>query len=350
VRESLLDILVDPVSGLPLELEATELEGDEVVEGTLAANTTIYPIKSAIPRFVVIEDEGQRQTEKAFGFKWTNRESFGSEGMEEELHAWFVDRYGFDSAADMREFFAGKRRTLDAGCGAGFSTSSWMNEGWSDGTSEYVGADISVAVDVARERLSRFPGTHFVQADVFRLPFRPKSFDAIISEGVLHHTPSTERAMKSLVPLLAPGGELMFYVYAKKAPIREFTDDYVRELLAGMTPDEAWGALRPLTRLGQALAELETEVEVPEDVPLLGIEAGRYDVQRLVYWNVAKLFWNPRMTFEENNHLNFDWYAPRYAHRQTEEDVRRWCADEGLEIVHFDVHEAGYTVRAVKPG
>ena len=79
---------------------------------------------------------------------------------------------------------------------------------------------------------------------------------------------------------------------------------------AGMSPEEAWEALRPLTRLGQALAELETEVDVPEDVPLLGIQAGRYDVQRLIYWHVAKLFWNARMTFEENNHLNFDWYAP----------------------------------------
>ena len=56
------------------------------------------------------------------------------------------------------------------------------------------------------------------------------------------------------------------------------------------------------------------------------------------------------MTFEENNHLNFDWYAPRYAHRQTEDEVRGWCADEGLEITRFDVHEAGFTVRAVKPG
>ncbi len=29
--------------------------------------------------------------------------------------------------------------------------------------------------------------------------------------------------------------------------------------------------------------------------------------------------------------------------------MRGWCADEGLEIMHFDVHEAGFTVRAVKP-
>ena len=37
--------------------------------------------------------------------------------------------------------------------------------------------------------------------------------------------------------------------------------------------------LRSLTRLGQALAELKAEVEVPKDIPYLGIKAGRYDVQ-----------------------------------------------------------------------
>jgi cytidylate kinase len=87
---------------------------------------------------------------------------------------------------------------------------------------------------------------------------------------------------------------------------------------------------------------------VAEDVPVLGIKAGRYDVQRLVYWNMAKLFWNPDMTFEENTHLNFDWYAPRYAWRQTEDEVRRWYDEAGLEITRLHVHEAGFTVRGVK--
>ncbi|MGH3104114.1 MAG: methyltransferase domain-containing protein [Gaiellaceae bacterium] len=350
MRESLLEILVDPVSGAPLRLEERARLGGEVDNGELVANGSRYPVRAGIPRFVLTEDEGQRQTESSFGYKWTKLDSFGSEGMKQELHAWFLRRYGFRSAEEMRSWFAARRRTLDAGCGAGFSTSAWMADGWNAAGAEWVGADISAAIDVARERLNDFGGTHFVQADVLQLPFKPGSFEAIISEGVLHHTPSTARAMKSLVPLLAPGGELMFYVYRRKAPIREFTDDHVRGLIADMSPEEAWDALRPLTRLGQALAELETEVEVPEDVPLLGIKAGRYDVQRLVYWHVAKLFWNAEMTFEENNHLNFDWYAPRYAHRHTEEEVRGWCADEGLEITHFDVDDAGFTVRAVKPG
>jgi arsenite methyltransferase len=336
VDARLIELLADPLDGSPLTLDGDALRG---------GSGRRYPIVDRIPRFARSEDAGQAQTEESFGFKWTRRDSFGSEAMNRELHAWLLERYGFESAAAMRDHFAAKGRILDAGCGAGVAASAWLDDGW---TGEFVGLDISRAVDVARERLGGFPGTHFVQGDVTRPPFRPASFDVVFSEGVLHHTPSTKASFDALVPLLADGGELMIYVYRRKAPIREFTDDYVRERVAGLSPEETWEALRPLTRLGQALAELEIEVEVPEDVPLLGIEAGRYDVQRLIYWHVAKLFWNPNMSFEENNHLNFDWYAPRYAWRHTEDEVRAWYAEAGVEITRFDRQESGFTIRGVR--
>jgi arsenite methyltransferase len=339
VNHTLLELLADPLDGSPLTLDGDTLR---------AAGGRTYPVVDEIPRFAGTDDGGQAQTEESFGFKWTQRDSFGSEGMNHELHAWLLERYGFGSGEEMRDYFASKGRVLDAGCGAGVAASAWLDDTWSESGHEWVGLDISRAIDVARERLGRLGATSFVQGDVAHPPFRPGSFDVVFSEGVLHHTPSTKGSFDALVPLLADGGELMIYVYRRKAPIREFTDDYVRDRLAGSSPDEAWAALRPLTRLGQALAELEVEVEVPEDVPLLEIPAGRYDVQRLIYWNVAKLFWNPNMTFEENNHLNFDWYAPKYAWRHTEDEVRGWYADAGLEITRFHMHEAGYTVRGVK--
>lgn len=343
--DSLLTILADPVTGELLE-PFVAADGDGELRSPSGRS---YPIRGGIPRFVLTEDEGQTQTQTSFGFKWTKRDSFGSDGMRRELHSWLYERYGFSSGEDMRAYLGSRRRILDAGCGAGFATSGWIADGWNAAGGEYVGADISAAIDVAQERLGGFPGTHFVQADILQLPFRPESFDTIISEGVLHHTPSTERAFNALVPLLARGGEIMIYVYRLKSPIREFTDDYVRDRLAGMSPDEAWEALRPLTRLAQSLAELRTEVEVVEDVPLLGIPAGRYDVQRLIYWHVAKLFWNEHLQFEENNHLNFDWYAPTYAHRHTAEELRGWYEAAGLEVTRFHEHEAGYTVRGTKP-
>jgi arsenite methyltransferase len=353
MRNSLLDILVDPVSKSPLRAEArgTAAGGAEIVEGVLRGEGgRAYPVTGGIPRFVLTEDAGQRQTLDSFGYKWRRRDSYEKGGYEDAYREWLVAKYGFASAAEMRAFFGGRRRILEAGCGSGMSASVWLDESWRGerGGAEWVGVDISEAVDVARDRLGRVPGTSFVQADILQLPFRDESFDTVYSEGVLHHTPSTERAFKSLVPLLAPGGELMAYVYRKKGPVREFTDDYIRGLVSPLPPEEAWEVLRPLTRLGQALAELRQEVEVPEDIPYLGIKAGRHDVQRLFYWHFAKLFWNDSFGFEGSHHVNFDWYHPRYAHRQTADEILRWCEEGNLSVVHFDEQESGYTVRAVK--
>jgi len=33
----------------------------------------------------------------------------------------------------------------------------------------------------------------------------------------------------------------------------------------------------------------------------------RTSVQRLFYWHVAKAFYRPDLTFDEMNHINFDW-------------------------------------------
>lgn len=345
MRRSILDFLVDPISKTPLQLEEHVREGEEIVEGTLHNGLgRAYSVTSGIPRFVLTHETNQRQTEASFAFKWQQQGTYGSLQTRTAAQEWLAQRYGFLQAGEMQSYFENRRRILDAGCGGGFSSSLCLQAL----KGEWVGVDISVAVDVAQERLRHIAGTHFIQADILQLPFLAGTFDTILAEGVLHHTPSTEHALKSLVPLLRPGGEILFYIYRKKAPVREFTDDYVREMISVLPPEKAWGMLRPLTHLGKALAELRVEVDVPEDIPYLGIAAGRYDVQRLIYWHFAKLFWNETFSFEENNHVNFDWYHPRYAHRHSEEEVRNWCDSAGLTISRFDVQESGFTVRAVK--
>lgn len=347
---SLVELLVDPVSAAPLALEV-EAEGreGEILEGSLRSGEgERYEIRNGIARFVGVCDKGQAQTSATFGLKWRRRDSYDSPAMRGAFQDWMVKRYGFGELRAMQEFFASRSRVLDAGCGSGFSTCLWLTPAWRVRSATLViGGDVSDAIDVARERIGETPLTQFVQSDLMSLPFGDP-FDAIIAEGVLHHTPATQRALECLVRHLHPGGEVLFYVYRKKAPVREFTDDWVRERMSPLPPEEAWEALRPLTRLGQALAELKTEVEVPEDVPLLGIRAGRYDIQRLVYWSFAKMFWNDSLTFEENHHVNFDWYAPRYAHRHTEEEIRGWCDELALSVSHFDREESGFTVRALK--
>jgi arsenite methyltransferase len=117
------------------------------------------------------------------------------------------------------------------------------------------------------------------------------------------------------------GGRFLFYVYRKKGPVREFTDDYVREKLQHMLPDEALNALYPLTKLGEALGKLNIDIEVADAVDILGIPAGKINLQRLFYWHFCKAFNRPKLTIGEMNLINFDWYAPKNAHRQTLAEV-----------------------------
>jgi SAM-dependent methyltransferase len=347
VKRELLDLLVDPATGGSLTLDpASRAEDGSVTEGALRSSSgERYLIRASIPRFVRTDDAGQLQTSTSFGYKWGRRESYEDAAAIESYRGWLLAKYGFASAEEWASYFDGKRRVLDVGCGSGYSSALWLDSpGWK-GRAMWVGVDISEAIDVARERLGAIPNTHFVQADALRMPFEPGTFDAIFSEGVLHHTPSTRDALLASARLLAPGGAFHFYVYRKKAPVREFTDDHVRAAIAGMTNDEAWEAMRPLTRLARDLVALHATVEV-DDIPVLGIKAGRYDVQRLIYWSFAKLFWNEAYPFEANLHVNFDWYRPHYANRQTEAEVRAWCAEAGLRVDRLHEEESGFTVIA----
>lgn len=349
MNKKLQALIVDPVNRKELQVEARETDTEGIVTGTcLADDGAIYPIRAGIPRLLITDDVNQIQTRDTFAFKWKKRDTYDSPRFKSFSTEWALEKYGFASLQDWATYYNERSRILDLGCGSGYTSSLWLDTPYWTGAAMWVGLDISEGIDVARERVGHLSNTHFVQADALSLPFRDESFDTVFSEGVLHHTPSTRQAIISGARVLEKGGEFHFYVYRKKGPVREFTDDYIRQAIAPMDDKEAWRSMRSLTKLGQALCELKAEVKIEEDIPLLGIPAGTCDVQRLVYWHFAKLFWNPSCSFEENVHVNFDWYRPAYAHRQTEEEVRQWCGEAGLNIIWFHEQESGFTVRAVK--
>lgn len=344
MNDYLLKRLRDPVGHGAVRLASGDLN-----EGVLTSDAgRTFPVRRGIPRFVITEDAGQLQTRDAFGFKWAKRDTYDSPAVQKSCADWYSRKYGFGTMDAFTAYFNARKLILDVGCGAGQASSLFLRDPSWTGRAQWIGADISSAVDVAWDRLHDVAGTHYVQADALQLPFADGSFDTVFSEGVLHHTPSTRAALLSAARVVAKGGELLFYVYRKKAPLREFADDYIRAEIAPLTDEAAWDAMRSLTRFGQALAELKATVEVKEKVPLLGIEAGTFDVQRLLYYNVVKMYWNPTLSFEENVHVNFDWYRPRYAFRQTADEVRAWCAEAGLDVRWFNEEESGFSVRAVK--
>ena len=291
----------------------------------------------------------QQQTSDAFGFKWARRDTYDSPAVRDAARAWLVSRYCGGDVSVLDGWLAGGRKViLDAGCGAGFSGLLLFGERLREHA--YVGVDISSATDVARQRFADagVPGD-FVRHDLATVPLRPASVDIVFSEGVLHHTDDPRASLVHLAKALTPGGLALFYVYAKKSAIREFTDDHIRERLAPMDDAAAWAALEPLSKLGIALGELGGEITVPEDIAVLGIPKGTYDLQRFFYWHVCKAYYRPEFTLDEMNHVNFDWFRPKNCFRQTPDEVREWCAAAGLVVETLRTEEAGITVVARKP-
>lgn len=304
-----------------------------------------FVVQSGIPRMHALLSAAQAQTEKTFGFKWKKRDTFERPEQLLRMREWLVERYGDLEHASWLGEHGDMPLVVDAGCGAGMSALELL--GPILPRVRYLGVDISEAVNIAAARFAeRSLPAAFMQADVADLPIPERSVDIIFSEGVIHHTDSTETTLKSLARRLKPGGRFLFYVYRRKGPIREFTDDYIRDRLQAMEPEEAWRALEPLTDLGIKLGDLDAVIDIPRAIELLDIPAGPINVQRLFYWHVAKVFYRPEYNFDEMQHINYDWYAPRNAHRQSPADVRRWCDEADLEIEREVVEEAGITVIA----
>jgi len=335
--ETLASFLVHPVTKKPLKRR-----GDLLVGG----KGSTYVIKNWIPRFVnEISDAGQEQVQKVFGYKWT-RQDWGHEKKSRDFYARWV-RESFHCYSDEAFFKLFKRDhlILDAGCGSGF-ISSYLAP--SLGKSLIFNVDISSSIDVALKNSKGHPRAFFLQADINQLPFVHELFDAIISLGVLHHTPDTFRSLTNLVPYLKKGGRIFLYIYKKKSPIREFTDDFLREYMSALPPQKAWEEAIKLTKLGKYLSELKVPLNIPQDLPLLGFKKGKVDLQRFFYWHILKCFWSVKMDFDYNVMINFDWYYPKYAHRHTESQIRNWFDKLKMSIVVMNDVESGFYIIAKK--
>lgn len=289
--------------------------------------------------------EAGDQTVRSFGYQWTRVADWSMTG---EAHAravrWVLDKYGWKTEAGLADALRGRRRLLEVGCGQGRELALFRN---ANPSATLVGLEPSDAVQVARRTLAGATGVRLVQGNLLDAPFVDASFDFVFANGVLHHTRNTKEAFARCRRLLRDGGELAAYLYRKKAPIREYADDYLRAVIARMEPEEAWEACEGLTELGQQLAGIQGDIDLSRGVPLLGIPPGRHQVQRLLYITMLKMFWDPARGFDGSTLVNFDWYHPAYAWRHTADEVRQWCADLSLRILWFHEDDWGMTIRAV---
>jgi SAM-dependent methyltransferase len=337
---SSLEHLVSPTTQAPLTLETKSVDGDDVRDGTLRAGSETFAIVDGIPRFVP-EDVASDQTVRSFAQKWAKHRYY-REHTVDFYTKWYLDRYDL-GARGLAGLLDGARFALDAGTGSGRDATNFAKNGDA----------LVYGVDTAWEALKvtsaevHLKNIAFVHADVNRLPFPDEFFDFINCDQVIHHTPDPPTTFQNLRRKLRTGGQICCYVYRKKAVIREFVDDYVRERIQHMPIDDALALCEGITKLGKAFSDLKAKVDIPEDIPILGIQKGSYDVQRFLHWNVLKCFWNDDFDFFTNNVVNFDWYHPVYCYRYEPAEFRAWF-DDGFEILAWNEQEAGLSCRARK--
>jgi len=348
MKESLLEYIVCPVCNGTLSLSKSVFKNDEVMAGVLAcANNHSFMVSDGIPRLLLQGGlvEAQKETQNTFSQKWSKIPDYGYEPKTRKFHLkWYLQRYGWGSLDNLSEFLGTRKLILDAGTGLGRDSGLYAEHT----AGQVFGVDISQSIDIAYRHIGHLPNVHLIQADLTNLPFREGFFDFVASDAVLHHTPSTEESFKYLCSFLSSSGQIAICVYKRKGAIREFCDDYIRGFTTKLSVEECYKFSEAMTKFGKSLSDMKTEIVVPEDIQFLGIKAGKHDLQRFIYWNVFKCFWNDDYNFETNVMVNFDWYHPRYAHRHTPEEVGQWFDDIGLKVLYFDVGESGVSARGRK--
>lgn len=102
------------------------------------------------------------------------------------------------------------KRVLEIGCGNGADGVMFASHG-----AHYTGIDLTAeAVDATRRHFAvEGLDGQFRQENTEQLRFANDSFDIVYSFGVLHHTPTPERAVREVYRVLKPGGVALVMLY-----------------------------------------------------------------------------------------------------------------------------------------
>jgi len=291
LNENLLGILVCPDCHAPFNLKSARLAEGQIVSGDLQCTACAgeYPVVKGIPRLLP-ENVRTDNYSRNFQYYWLN--------MNWPRHDF--NRGRFYQLTEWRPQDIQGKYVMDAGCGGG----RWVYQFADAGAKEIVAFDYTLAIERAQEICSRFSHIHYIQADIFRMPFRENLFDIVHCHGVLMATPDPKKGVENLARRVRPGGELAILLYRNLTAVQQMIDD----LVCGITS-------RLPTRMMYYLTVLPTLFEyVPGAVP--------------VFENIIHLSGQPDFTLK---HLhNFDWYTCQYRHRNSPVEVRQWLNEFGF--------------------
>lgn len=124
------------------------------------------------------------------------------------------------------------RHVLEIGPGAGAHSALFSSQG-----AIMTSLDITLDRVVETNRKFHITGTDNVcfslQGDAEVLPFPNNHFDIVYSNGVLHHTPDTQKSIEEVHRVLKPGGSAVIMLYAKHSFLYWFTLFFLKGILLG---------------------------------------------------------------------------------------------------------------------
>ncbi|MFH0989457.1 MAG: class I SAM-dependent methyltransferase [bacterium] len=238
--KQLVNLLCDPYSKERLQLFAfkeefnSALNDEEVVDGLLIGINTssIYPIINGVPIFLpnsidsafvqLYEKEigavknkvpglliaiTEKEEEFSFSLEWQehqNKKLTTTWGMktEERYEQFFIE-------TQTNEAWCKDKLLLDAGCGNGLLSEYLTRSG-----ATVIGFDYSTSIFAAHAR-KMTSHVQFIRGDLQHPPFNEETFDVIISNGVLHHTPDTYKTFVEVARLVKPNGKFYLWLYRK---------------------------------------------------------------------------------------------------------------------------------------
>lgn len=260
-----------------------------------------YPIRNGIPRFLSDLSDGEQQVKQSFNLEHMRyRDSRYLHFTPRLVQQWL------DDVQLPAEYFKGKT-VLDAGCGSGRWTYAMASLG-----ATVVAVDLTDAgVEVTHQATAQLENVVVLQTSVLHLPFRPESFDVVVSWGVLHHTPDTKAAFERLVPLVKWGGMLYVMVYERHNPLKFLVTNTLRWCLRRLPEDLRYRACRALMvrskRLYYRLSKFMICALYPESGDPLEVSTAQLGL--------------------------YDAYAPVFNHLHTRQEVRSWFDEHKFEQV-----------------
>jgi 2-polyprenyl-3-methyl-5-hydroxy-6-metoxy-1,4-benzoquinol methylase len=342
LKKRLLNYLCCPECESEFKLISMEEEADEVINGSLYCSRCKkkYPIVAGIP--VILDNKQLKdfyKTKKNWENWWKKIREKGDIELYDELWRKAEKNLGGEPLYK-KEHFVGKV-VLDAGCGNG----------------RYIASDFSkyeckeiIAVDIGRQvfeakKNNDAKNTHFVQADLTRLPFRKNAFDVITSHGVLHHTPNPKKAFIKLSEHLKAGGMMAIYVYHK-----EWAHFKAHKKSLFLDAAYAFGVM-----VWQGIRKLVSRMPhflIKSFAYLMAVKAtfeNALEKNKLLMplGKIAKLippFAYMGVNFHERVVRNYDHYSATYNYFQTIEEVEDWFKSAGfnqLEITSVPVSMRG---------